>query len=206
MLMQIKPNIRMLFFIAALINLGFGIALSNAEQNDEFTAKQVVELFQEKLLEAMQLATYAERYEVLAKPVLSSHNLFFIVRVGISNQWKLLTKAQKQQLVTVFLRLAVAEYANNFKNFSGESFIFDVAKQVRQGVVVRMRFKTDDEEIIFNYSMKKIHNNWKIMFITVKGVNQSLVRAREYGSILRREGFDALINKINDKVAAYAKL
>ena len=68
----------------------------------------------------MKLPTYTERSQKLTNPVLSSHDLAFIIRVGIRNEWKKLTPDQKQRLVNVFSHLAVAEYAKNFKD---EKFI-----------------------------------------------------------------------------------
>lgn len=205
--MQVKASSRLLFIIAVFISFGFGVVPVSAEPVDGPSAKQVVEAFQAQLLEAMKLKTYAERYEKLSLPVLSSHDLTFIIRVGIRNEWKKLSKAQKQQLVDVFSRLAISEYAKNFKEFSGESFVFDSDEQTKQGgVVVRTRLLVpDEEEVKFSYSMKQRKGDWKILFITAKGVNQSLVRTKEYDSILRREGFDALIGRISGKIEKYSK-
>lgn len=208
--MLIKPSMKILLIYVVLINLWLGIPLSVAvsqiEASNEPTAKQVVEEFQEQLLGAMKLPTYDERYQKLTNPVLSSHDLNFIIRVGIRNEWKKLTLDQKQQLVSVFSDLAVAEYAKNFKDFNDQSFIFESEEPTKQGgIVVRMRLQVEkDEEVKFSYSMKKRKGDWKILFITAKGVNQSLVRTKEYDSILRREGFDALIARISGKIEEYS--
>ncbi len=210
--MLIKSSTRVLLIYTVLVNLWLGIPLSAAvpqiETSNEPTAKQVVEEFQAQLLDAMKLPSYSERYQKLTNPVLSSHDLAFIIRVGIRNEWKKLTLDQKQQLVKVFSHLAVAEYAKNFKDYSDQSFIFDSEEPTKQGkgVVVRMRLQVDkDEQVKFSYSMKKRRGDWKILFITAKGVNQSLVRTKEYDSILRREGFDALIARISGKIEEYSK-
>ena len=206
--MQVKISVRVLFTIAILFYSWLGATFSYADPaNDDATAKQVVEKFQAKLLDAMKLKTYSKRYQALSEPVLSSHDLTFIIRVGIRNEWKKLSKPQKQNLVEVFSRLAVAEYAKHFKDFSGQSFVFDSQEQTKQGgVVIRTRLLVNqDEQVKFNYSMKKRRGSWKILFITAKGVNQSLVRTKEYDSILRSEGFDALISRINGKIEEYSK-
>lgn len=205
--MQVRISVRVLLIITVLVHSWFGAAYAYAESTDDPDAKQIVDVFQAQLLDAMKLKTYSERYQTLSEPVLSSHDLTFIIRVGIRNEWKKLSKPQKQQLVDVFSRLAIAEYAKHFKDFSGESFIFDSQEETRQGgIVVRMRLLlNEDEEVKFSYSMKKRRGAWKILFITAKGVNQSLVRTKEYDSILRNEGFDTLIAKISGKIEKYSK-
>ena len=151
--MQVRISVRVLLIITVLVHSWFGAAYAYAESTDDPDAKQIVDVFQAQLLDAMKLKTYSERYQTLSEPVLSSHDLTFIIRVGIRNEWKKLSKPQKQQLVDVFSRLAIAEYAKHFKDFSGESFIFDSQEETRQGgIVVRMRLLlNEDEEVKFSY-------------------------------------------------------
>lgn len=205
--MLAKSNIPVFFVFFILIHTWLNIAYTQAASKT--TAKQVVAKFQDDLLAAMKLSSYSERYKKLNKPVLSSHDLAFIIRVGIGNQWKKLKPKQKQKLVDVFSQLAVAEYAKNFKDYNKQSFVFDSEEPTKRGggMVVRMRFLvSENEQVKFSYAMKQRRGQWKILFITVKGVNQSLVRVKEYDSILKHQGFDVLIAKINAKIVAYSKL
>ena len=54
--------------------------------------------------------------------------------------------------------------------------------------------------------LKEIGDNWRIINIIANGVSDLALKRSEYTNILQREGFDALIAKINEKIDTYSKL
>jgi phospholipid transport system substrate-binding protein len=115
--------------LAAILTL-FLSGMSNAFALDEGseTARQVVEKFQTDLIAVMKDGKklgYAGRYEKLKDPISNSHELTKIARIVVGKEWEKLSEEQQQKLVDVFSRLSIASYAHNFKDYSGESFVFD---------------------------------------------------------------------------------
>lgn len=53
--------------------------------------------------------------------------------------------------------------------------------------------------------MKKKDDSWQIINIIADGVSDLALKRSDYTSVLSREGFDALIAKINEKIESYAK-
>jgi len=185
----------------------------NAFAQDESaeTAKQVVEKFQTELIAVMKNGKqlgYAGRYDKLYNPVSNSHDLTKIARIIVGKEWEKLSEAQQQKLVDIFIRLSVASYAHNFKDYSGESFVFDSEEETtRGGVVVHSHFIIpDDKPVKFDYMLKEKGNSWRIINIIANGVSDLALKRSEYTTILQREGFDALIAKINEKIDNYSKL
>ena len=185
----------------------------NAIAQDEAgaTAKQVVEKFQIELVEVMKEGKalgYAGRYEKLKNPVSNSHELTKIARIVVGKEWEKLSEEQQQKLVEVFSRLSIASYAHNFKDYSGESFVFDSEEETtRGGVVVHSHLVIpDDKPVKFDYMLKEKGNSWRIINIIANGVSDLALKRSEYTSILERESFDALITKINEKIDNYSKL
>ena len=175
------------------------------------TAKQVVDKFQTELIAVMKNGKqlgYAGRYEKLNDPVSNSHDLTKIARIVIGKEWEKLSEAQQQKLVDVFVRLSVASYAHNFKDYSGESFVFDSEEETtRGGVVVHSHLLIpDDKPVKFDYMLKEKGTSWRIINIIANGVSDLALKRSEYTTILQREGFDALIAKINEKIDNYSKL
>ena len=184
----------------------------NAIAQDEAgaTAKQVVEKFQIELVEVMKEGKalgYAGRYEKLKNPVSNSHELTKIARIVVGKEWEKLSEEQQQKLVEVFSRLSIASYAHNFKDYSGESFVFDSEEETtRGGVVVHSHLVIpDDKPVKFDYMLKEKGNSWRIINIIANGVSDLALKRSEYTSILERESFDALITKINEKIDNYSK-
>jgi len=175
------------------------------------TAKQVVEKFQAELIAVMKNGKqlgYAGRYEKLYEPVSNSHDLTKIARIVVGKESEKLSEEQQQKLIEVFTRFSVASYAHNFKDYSGESFVFDSEEETaRGGVIVHSHLVIpDDKPVKFDYMLKEKGNSWRIINIIANGVSDLALKRSEYTVILQREGFDALIAKINEKIDNYSKL
>lgn len=201
------------FVVSLLVFIG-SVNVSLAQIDDTVlekpTAKQVVETFQAKLLETMKQGKelgFEGRYNKLKQPVIESHDLTKIARIVIGKEWKNLTEEQKKQMIQVFTRLSIASYAYNFKEFSGESFKFDSKEQTpRGGIIVRTFLVLPDEkDVKFDYMMKNKGESWRIINIIANGVSDLALKRSEYTSILKREGFDALLVKISGKIEKYSQ-
>lgn len=189
----------------------FATANAYAQNVTGATAKQVVEKFQAELIAVMKSGKqlgYTGRYDKLYEPVSNSHDLTKIARIVVGKEWEKLSEAQQQKLVDDFVRLSVASYAHNFKDYSGESFVFDSEEETtRGGVVVHSTLTIpDDKPVKFDYMLKEKGTSWRIINIIANGVSDLALKRSEYTTILQREGFDALIAKINEKIDNYSKL
>ncbi|MGJ0491425.1 ABC transporter substrate-binding protein [Methylobacter sp.] len=196
----------------ALVLVWYFLATATAYAQEEgaATARQVVEKFQAELIEVMKNGKqlgYAGRYEKLKNPVSNSHDLTKIARIVVGKEWEKLSEDQQQKLVDVFSRLSIASYAHNFKEYSGESFVFDSEEETaRGGVVVHSHLVVPGEkDVKFDYMLKEKGPSWRIINIIANGVSDLALKRSEYTAILQREGFDALIAKINEKIDNYSK-
>ena len=173
-------------------------------------AKDVVLIFQDKLLNVMKQGKelgFQGRYNKLEAAIVESHDLTKIARIVVGKEWKNLSNEQKLQLTDVFSRLSISAYAYNFKDFSGESFEYiSEDETARGGVIVHTMFVLpEDKDVKFDYMLKKVGNNWRIINIIANGVSDLALKRSEYTSVLKRQGFDTLIAKINEKIDNYAK-
>ncbi len=192
--------------VAALL-----LACGHAFAEETNTARQIVDNFQTQLLVVMKDGKklgYAGRYAKLFEVVAASHDLSKIARIVVGKEWEKLSEAQQQQLVDVFSKLSVASYAHNFKDYSGEAFVFDSEETTNRGGVVIHTHLTipDDKDVKFDYMLKEKGSSWRINNIIANGVSDLALKRSEYTSILQRDGFDALITKINEKIDNYSKL
>jgi phospholipid transport system substrate-binding protein len=197
--------------VVVFISCLFATIHAFAQAESGATAKQVVDKFQTELIAVMKNGKqlgFAGRYDKLYDSVSNSHDLTKIARIVVGKEWKKLSEEQQQKLVDIFIRLSVASYAHNFKDYSGESFVFDSEEETtRGGVVVHSRLIIpDDKPVKFDYMLKEKGNSWRIINIIANGVSDLALKRSEYTTILQREGFDALIAKINEKIDNYSKL
>jgi phospholipid transport system substrate-binding protein len=181
-----------------------------AQDQNKSAAKQIVDKFQEQLIDVMKNGKklgYSGRYDKLKNSVTDSHDLPKIARIVVGKEWEKFTQAQQQQMVDVFSRLSIASYAHNFKDYSGETFTFDTEEETTRGGVVIHSHLTipDDKPVKFDYMLKEKGDSWRIINIIANGVSDLALKRSEYTTILQREGFDALIAKINEKIDNYSK-
>lgn len=201
-------NIINLIILCCLI-LG-GMSNAYALEQGKSAARQIVDQFQDELIDVMKNGKklgYSGRYDKLKDSVTNSHDLSKIARIVVGKEWEKLTETQQQQLVDVFSRLSIASYAHNFKDYSGETFTFDTEEETTRGGVVIHSHLTipDDKPVKFDYMLKEKGDSWRIINIIANGVSDLALKRSEYTTILQREGFDALIAKINEKIDNYAK-
>ncbi len=203
------------FIILFTINSAFAEVAVPSEQDNKQTealksAKEVVLIFQKELLKAMKQGKqlgFQGRFNKLESAIVNSHDLTKIVRIVVGKQWKNLTEEQKLELTEVFNRLSISSYAHNFTEFSGEAFEFvSEDETARGGAIIHTIFTIpDDKDVTFDYMLKKKGDNWRIINIIANGVSDLALKRSEYTSILKRDGFDALIAKIKEKNDNYAK-
>ena len=200
-----------LLYRLTLIAILFGVNVSvSAETVETKTATSVVEGFQSSLLSVMQEAEvlgYNGRYQRLRPAVTKSHNLPTIAKVALGRNWNKLSGVQQAQFLDLFSRLSIAIYAKQFDGYSGESFRTVSEEDLARGgkVVQTIFIDSGGKEIPFNYMMRRDEKEqWMIVNIIADGVSDLALKRSEYSSILRREGFDALIAKLGDKLNTYS--
>ncbi len=196
-------------FLLAIMSIFFNIVIGTAEAKSA-TAKQVVVRFQSNVLKVMKQGKklgFEGRYKRLEKAINDSHDLTKITRVVIGREWGDLSKEQQQNLITVFTKLSIAAYAYNFKEFSGEAFHFDSEeKTTRGGMIIHTHLSIPNvKDVTFDYMLKEKNGRWRIINIIANGVSDLALKRSEYTKILKEEGFDTLLLKLNEKIKTYEK-
>lgn len=201
-------NILLKMALSCLLCLAANTAYALEQSHSK--ARQIVEKFQDDLIAVMKNGKtlgYSGRYDKLKESVSNSHDLSKIARIVVGKEWEKLTVPQQQQLSDVFSKLSIASYAHNFKDYSGESFTFETEEETKLGgaVIHTILNIPDDKPVKFDYMLKEKGDSWRIINIIANGVSDLALKRSEYTTILQREGFDALIAKINEKIDNYSK-
>ncbi len=203
-----KIHLTAVVFLFLILNNGVSAAESVSEK--DLSARQVVESFQDVLIQVMnqgEALGFRGRYDKLETAIKDSHDLPKIARIVVGREWQKLSEEQQTKLTDVFSQLSISAYAHNFKEFAGESFKFVSEEETaRGGMIIHTLFVIpDDKDVKFDYMLKKKGDSWRIINIIANGVSDLALKRSEYTSVLMRQGFEALIAKITEKVNNYAK-
>lgn len=173
-------------------------------------AAETVQRLHDALLGAMRNARtlgFAGRYDALGPVVAASFNLPLMTRFVAGSFWDGLLPSQRQTLVDSFSDVTTATYAGRFDGYDGERFeIMGEQQGSRRSVVVSARIvKSDGETVPLAYVLRPYDDRWQIVDVQLENAYSELATRRaEYTSVLRREGFDALIAGMKKVVAGYA--
>jgi phospholipid transport system substrate-binding protein len=188
------------------------ICLSQAVGAEESAAggpKQTVDKLNSVLIDVMRNAKqlgYQGRYKKLDSVVRETHEFDAIAQIALGNHWKSLDQQQKRSFVQKLADLSVATYAAQFNDYAGEEFKYEAEQSVKPTrVTLRYALQAPKEKPVkFEYMLNQSGGKWAIINIVVDGISDLALKKAQYTSVIDREGFDSLLNKLTQKINDYA--
>lgn len=202
---ELRIRVAVLFALLALLIPGRSPAES-APPVDPDAAAGVVERLHEALLGAMKEAAslgYQGRYDRLSPVIQELFDLPFMAEKSVGRHWKSAGDDNQRALVATFSRFTVANFAGRFDGFSGQSFrTLGVEPATFGTVLVRTRLdEPGDEGVALDYRLRPVDGSWRIVDIYLNGtVSELALRRSEYSALIQREGFQALLAKLDERI------
>lgn len=170
-----------------------------------------VDGFYDVLLSVMKDGTklgFTGRRDKLAPVIRQAFDLPLMTRLMVGPQWQSFTAAEQQQLITAFSDFSIANYASQFDDYSGESFVVDPKSVPAPGddVIVRSKLvQPSDKPVQLDYLLRKAQGKWRIIDVYLSGtVSQLAARRSEFSSVLRRDGVSGLVSVLKEKTTQLA--
>ncbi len=187
----------------ALILLLSGFQVFQISHADA-TPESVVGKLHQTLIQIMKESKaldYDGRYKVLEPVVRDSFDFETIARIVMGRYWRKLDDQQKAEFIDVFSRLSIASYATQFDSFSGENFEYLEDEEMKKGrILVKTKFVTNDRVVPFNYVLHPLQDRWRIINVIADGVSDLSLKRSDYAAIMKSDGFDGLISKLQEKI------
>jgi len=139
------------------------------------------------------------RYEKLKPVIEQSFDLPGMTRLSVGPAWTTMPEADQKALTEALSRYTVASYASNFKSFDGEKFVVDPASTLRGAdKVVTSKLIAGKDVIPFNYRMRQVGSNWKVIDIFLNGYVSQIAKQRsDFAATVQAGGAAALVKKLN---------
>jgi len=146
------------------------------------------------------------RVEALEPVILDTHDMDGIARMSIGRHWEALGAEQRRQLVGTLSRLSIATYA---RRFAGDAARFSEPRVRDQGerraTVTCTLITGDGDEIVFDFLLRSDAGDWRIVNIVTDGISDLALRRSEYTAIIRRQGFEGLLERLEAKIREHAQ-
>ncbi len=159
------------------------------------------------LEEAMKRAEelgFEGRRELLDPVLASTYDLDWMAAKSLGRHWKKLSDEERTRWLALFRNLTVSTYADRFDGWAGESFEVLGDSPSSQGtLLVRTRIVRQDEEpVALHYRVREKDDAFRIVDVYLEGtVSELALRRGDYSSLVKREGFDALVSAVEQKIA-----
>jgi phospholipid transport system substrate-binding protein len=142
------------------------------------------------------------RYAKLAPAIAQNFDIPLMTRIAVGPDWATLTPAQQAQVTQAFERYVAAVYAERFHKYDGEQLKVTGEEPSPAGTVILSQIvDSDGQPTNINYLMR----NDKIADVYLNGtISELATRRSEFGTILRTQGINGLIQALNNKAAALA--
>lgn len=161
-----------------------------------------------RLLDALTrpAGDFEARVQALGPVIRQTHDLEAIARVSIGTHWHGLPEEQRRRLVGTLARLSIATYARRFAGGASVRFSQPVRRDhdERRAAVRATLFTADAREVVFDFLLHHSEGEWRIVNIITDGISDLALRRSEYTSIIEREGFAALLERLEAKIRELA--
>ncbi len=187
------------------------LLISAGAQAQQVESAPVVDRLHAAMLGVMKkspAAGFRERLDALAPAITETFDFPRMARTVVGRYWKDLDGSQRKTLIRVLRRFTIAKYASRIRAGSGASFrLIEVTPLDRRTTVVRTEFVANGgDPIALTYVLVNGGDGRRrIADVLLKGAFSELARLRsEYVSVIKRQGFDALIRAVEGKTARMA--
>lgn len=205
--MKVKQTIKTIGLIVwcLLWMIPASTVLSSPDSEPE-NPEQVIHQLQSALLQVMREGEklgYEGRFKFLQPVIDQSHDIDLIIKTILgATYWSQLDKMQQDLIIETFRQLSIATYAGRFNQYEGEQFsIVEHRALPREQVLVRSQLtKSDGGKVNFDYVLHQTEGRWRIANILFDGVSDLAIKRGEYRAILQRDGFQALIEMLKEKI------
>jgi len=168
---------------------------------------QVIEKLHAGMIAVMQSAAttpFEGRAERLEPLLQQAFDLDFMARKSLGRSFETLSAHDQKRWIEVFHRFMVANYAGRFTGYSGQRFeTLGEEEAAQDTALVRTRLiDPGAENVDLAYRMRASDGTWRIIDVYLKGtVSELALRRSDFTAILERQGFPALMESVEAKIA-----
>jgi phospholipid transport system substrate-binding protein len=170
----------------------------------------VVDALHQELIGVMKDAKtlgYKGRFDRLQPVIGELFDIPFMAQKSVGRHWKAVDRADRERLLDTFGTFTVANYAGRFSDYSDQSFETIKQEPSTHGtILVHSRLNNPGGDTVqLNYRLRPVGDSWRIIDVYLNGtVSELALRRSEYSSLIRREGFEALLTALDERIANLA--
>jgi len=191
--------------IIGLLALGFTLTAAG----QELTPDQLVQKVTEEVLAAIksdkQLAAGDKQkaLKLAQEKVLPYIDFEESTRLAVGRAWSQATPEQRKKLVSEFRNMLVRTYSNSIEAYQGQTMKVMPSRgksDAKDEATVRAQFvRAGGKPLPIEFQMRNNGKTWKVYDISVEGISLVLTYRSEFDAVVKQEGVDGLIKRLEQK-------
>ena len=144
----------------------------------------------------------ARLYVLVEEIVLPNFDFRRMSQWVLGKNWRVATPQQRELFVAEFRQLLVRTYGTALLEYADEELVYLPFTETTEAKSVTVRTEIDQPGvgvIPINYSMYRSNAGWKVYDISISGVSLVTNYRSTYGSIIRNNGIDHLIDQLAER-------
>jgi len=118
----------------------------------------------------------------------------------LATNWKKTTDEEKQQFVDLFSQLIENSYIGKLELYTDEKVEYPGEKVSGRKAVVETMIITTSTDIPVDYKLYRKGDQWLVYDVIIEGVSLISNYRSSYQEIMKKEGFDGLLAKMQAKI------
>ena len=146
--------------------------------------------------------SFEERYTYLEPVINKNFDIALISKVILGRYWKSIDEEIKVRFINLFNKLTISTYISRFNSYDNQMFKNISIEQLKENrYLVKTEFvRLKEKPISFNYIIQKNGKKWRIISVIANGINDLSLKRAEYVAIIKKDGIDTLIKKLEQKI------
>ena len=118
----------------------------------------------------------------------------------LATNWKKTTDGEKQQFVALFSQLIENSYIGKIESYTNEKVDYPGEKVKGRKAIVETLIITSSGDVPVNYKVYQKGDQWLVYDVVIEGVSLISNYRSSYQEIVKKEGFDGLLTKMQEKI------
>ena len=118
----------------------------------------------------------------------------------LATNWKKTTDEEKQQFIALFSQLIENSYVGKIEAYTNEKVEYPGEKIKGRKAVVETLIVTSSADVPVNYRVYQKGDQWLVYDVIIEGVSLISNYRSSYQEIMKKEGFDGLLAKMQAKI------
>jgi len=156
----------------------------------------------DSVLEVLQDAelSISKKKQLISGRVQRFLNIDSMARRTLGQHWDNATIEQRQRFADLFIQVLEKTYLNRIESYSEGSVRYQMQRVKGDKAIIDTVILSGEMEIPVQYKMIYVDNSWQVFDLVIEGI--SLIRnyRSSYGEIIRREGYEGLFVRMEEKV------